>query len=56
MQDELPTPLVDIKILEALTIIDAADKRASAVLGTFSEMGKIGLKNYMESIICTIFR
>ncbi|WP_405565857.1 AraC family transcriptional regulator [Polaribacter sp. Asnod6-C07] len=48
MQDELPAPLVDIKILEALTIIDAADKRASAILGTFSEIGKIDLKNYME--------
>lgn len=48
MQDELPEPIVSIKILEALTIIDSIDKRASAVLGTFSKIGKIDLKKYME--------
>jgi len=48
MQDDLPEPLVEIKIREALTIIDAVDKRASSVLGNFSEMGKIDLEKYME--------
>ncbi len=48
MQDELPDALVSIKIQEALTIIDAVDKRASSILGTFSEIGKIDLEKYME--------
>ncbi len=47
-QDELPESLVSIKIQEALTIIDEIDKRLSSVLGTFSEIGKIDLKQYME--------
>jgi len=49
MQDELPEELVDIKIQEVLTIIDAADKRASSILGTFNELGKIDLEKYMEA-------
>lgn len=49
MQDELPDPLVSIKIQEALTIIDQVDKRVSSVLGTFSEIGKIDLEKYMEA-------
>ena len=48
MQDELPDALVPIKIQEALTIIDTVDKRASSILGTFSEIGKIDLEKYME--------
>ena len=48
MQDELPEALVAVKIKEILTIIDEADKRASAMLGTFSEIGKIDLEKYME--------
>ena len=48
MQDELPEALVALKIQEVLTIIDAVDKRASAILGTFSEIGKIDLEKYME--------
>ncbi|MEQ8714254.1 MAG: AraC family transcriptional regulator [Cyclobacteriaceae bacterium] len=48
MQDELPDSLVSIKIQEALTIIDEVDKRASSILGTFSEIGKIDLEKYME--------
>ncbi|MEP0987825.1 AraC family transcriptional regulator [Ekhidna sp.] len=48
MQNELPDSLVPIKIQEALTIIDEVDKRASAILGTFSEIGKIDLEKYME--------
>ena len=48
MQDELPEALVAVKIQELLTIIDTVDKRASAVLGSFGEMGKIDLKQYME--------
>lgn len=48
MIDELPDALVSIKIQEALTIIDSIDKRASSILGTFSEMGKIDLEKYME--------
>jgi hypothetical protein len=48
VQDELPEKLVDIKTHELLTIIDAIDKRASAVLGTFAEIGKVDLKKYME--------
>lgn len=48
MQDELPDALVAMKIQEALTIIDAVDKRASSILGTFSELGKIDLEKYME--------
>ena len=47
-QDELQTSLVSIKINEALTIIDEVDKRVSSILGTFSEIGKIDLKKYME--------
>lgn len=47
-QNELPAALVSIKIQEALTIIDEVDKRASAILGTFSEIGKIDLEKYME--------
>lgn len=49
MQDDLPEALVSIKIQEALTIIDAVDKRASSILGTFSEIGKIDLEKYMEA-------
>ena len=48
MQDELPEKLVAIKIQEVLTIIDTVDKRASSILGTFSEIGKIDLEKYME--------
>ena len=48
MQDQLPEEIVAIKIQEVLTIIDAIDKRASAILGTFSEIGKIDLEKYME--------
>ncbi|MBX2877426.1 MAG: AraC family transcriptional regulator [Saprospiraceae bacterium] len=48
MQDELPDELVALKIQELLTIIDAVDKRASSLLGTFSEIGKIDLEKYME--------
>ena len=48
MQDELPDEIVAIKIQEVLTIIDKADKRASSILGTFSDMGKIDLEKYME--------
>lgn len=48
MQDELPDELVHLKIQEALTIVDSVDKRASSVLGTFSEIGKIDLEKYME--------
>lgn len=48
MQDELPDALVSIKIQEVLTIIDTIDKRASSILGTFSELGKIDLEKYME--------
>ena len=48
MQDELPKALAPIKIKEALTIMDKVDKRASAVLGTFSEKGKIDLKTMLS--------
>lgn len=48
MQDELPDAIVSIKIQEVLTIIDTVDKRASSILGTFSEHGKIDLEKYME--------
>lgn len=48
MQDELPEKLVPIKIQEILTIIDNVDKRASSILGTFKEIGKIDLEKYME--------
>ena len=48
MQDELPEELVAVKIQEALTIIDTVDKRASSILGTFNEIGKIDLEKYME--------
>lgn len=48
MQDELPEAIVALKIREALTILDAVDKRASAILGTFNEIGKIDLEKYME--------
>lgn len=47
-QVELPHSLVSIKIQEALTIIDEVDKKVSSILGTFSEIGKIDLENYME--------
>lgn len=47
-QDELPEELLPIKIQEALTIIDIVDKRASTILGTFSQVGKIDLEKYME--------
>ena len=48
MQDELPDALVPLKVQEVLTILDSVDKRASAILGTFSEPGKIDLQQYME--------
>ncbi len=48
MQDELPDEIVAIKIQELLTIIDVVDKRASSILGTFNEIGKIDLEKYME--------
>lgn len=47
-QDELPEALVSVKIREAMTIVDEVDKRVSAVLGTFSEIGKVDLRKYME--------
>ncbi len=47
-QDELPASLVSIKVQEVLTIIDEVDKRASSILGTFSEIGKVDLEKYME--------
>ena len=47
MQDELPNTLVPIKVKELLTIVDTVDKRASSILGTFSEIGKIDLEKYM---------
>lgn len=48
MEDDLPEALVSLKIQEVLTIIDSIDKRASNILGTFSELGKIDLEKYME--------
>lgn len=48
MRDDLPEVLVPIKIQEVLTIIDSVDKRASALLGSFSEVGKIDLEKYMH--------
>lgn len=48
MQDVLPEALVSIKIQEVLTIIDTVDKKASSILGTFSQLGKIDLEKYME--------
>ncbi|MEQ6168751.1 AraC family transcriptional regulator [Ekhidna sp. MALMAid0563] len=48
VRDDLPESLVSVKIHELLTIIDTVDKRASSVLGTFNEIGKIDLKKYME--------
>ncbi|WP_298512874.1 AraC family transcriptional regulator [uncultured Kordia sp.] len=48
MQDALPEALVAIKTKEVLTIIDSIDKRASSILGTFNELGKIDLEKYME--------
>ena len=48
MQDELPEELIPIKTQEILTIIDTIDKRASTILGTFREIGKIDLEKYME--------
>lgn len=48
MRDELPEALTPLKVQELLTIIDDVDKRASAILGTFSEVGKIDLEKYME--------
>jgi len=48
LQDELPEELIAVKIQEVLTIIDAVDKRASSILGTFNEIGKIDLEKYME--------
>ena len=48
MQDELPDALVAVKIQELLTIIDTVDKRVSALLGSFSEIGKVDLVQYME--------
>ena len=49
IKNELPDALVDIKIQEVLTIIDAVDKTTSAILGTFSEIGKVDLEKYMEA-------
>lgn len=49
MQDELPKEIVPIKIQEVLTIIDNVDKRASSILGSFREIGKIDLEHYMET-------
>ena len=48
LEDDLPEALVSLKIQEVLTIIDSVDKRASTILGTFSEVGKIDLEKYME--------
>ncbi|MET1260594.1 AraC family transcriptional regulator [Flagellimonas sp. DF-77] len=49
MDDELPEALVPIKIQEVLTIIDAVDTRASALLGHFEPLGKIDLAAFMEA-------
>ncbi|AEH02565.1 AraC family transcriptional regulator [Lacinutrix sp. 5H-3-7-4] len=48
IQDKLPDAIVPLKIQEVLTIIDEVDKRASSILGTFSELGKIDIEKYME--------
>ncbi len=48
VQDQLPSEIITIKIREILTIIDQVDQRASAILGSFKEPGKIDLKAYME--------
>ncbi len=48
MQDDLPEQLISIKIKEALTLLNIADKRASFILGTFSAIGKVDLEKYME--------
>ncbi len=47
-QDELPSALVSLKIQEILTIIEEVDPRASAILSTFSEIGKVDLERYMK--------
>lgn len=49
MRDDLPEELVPIKVKELLTILHVVDKRASSILGTFSEIGKIDLEQYMEA-------
>jgi len=48
IQDILPEALVSIKVQEALTIIHKVDKKASSILGTFGEIGKVNLEKYME--------
>lgn len=48
MKDELPEELLTVKINEILTILDTVDKRVSALLGTFGEIGKMDLEKYME--------
>ena len=48
MKEDLPKELITLKIQEALTIIDAVDKRASAILGIFDQPGKIDLEKDMD--------
>ncbi|MBO6515490.1 MAG: helix-turn-helix transcriptional regulator, partial [Bacteroidia bacterium] len=48
LDNDLPPSLVILKIKELLTIIESVDKRASSILGTFSEIGKVDLEKYME--------
>lgn len=46
--DELPPDITDMKIQEALTILDTCNKQISQVLGYFEEPGKIDLADFME--------
>lgn len=48
MHEELPDDITEVKILEALTVINAMDKQAGRILGSFQEPGKIDLADYME--------
>lgn len=48
MQDELPPDLVEIKIAECLTVLDACNPEVKRVLGTFDEPGKVNLADFME--------
>ncbi|MDO6432690.1 AraC family transcriptional regulator [Flavitalea sp. BT771] len=48
MQDELPPDLVDIKVMECLTVLEACCPQAKQLLSMFQEPGKVDLADFME--------
>ncbi len=46
--DNIPTPISELKLQEAISIIRAVDIRADNLLANFAEQGKLDLVDYMQ--------